>query len=84
MTTRRMEITVETERVIVLSRRGSLALAWCRECSTQVGTFSINDAVLAGFSPQAICRWAEAGKFHVVEPVGEPSFICLNSILERL
>jgi hypothetical protein len=83
-TTKRTEITIETHRVLVVHRRGSLLEGWCDRCDKQVGMFRLEEAALAGISLQAIRRHLEAGRFHFAAGGGELSFICLNSLLEHI
>jgi len=44
----------------------------------------MEDAGEAGLTPEAICERAIDGQIHLVEPGGGLSFICLNSVVERL
>lgn len=45
---------------------------------------SEQDAGEAGLTQEAICKWAEDGQLHLIELEGGLSFICLNSVVERL
>ena len=45
---------------------------------------SMEDAGEAGLTQEAIFERAEDGKLHLIEPGGGLSFICLNSVMERL
>jgi len=82
--TRTIEITFESSEVLVIKHRGKLAKAWCPRCGKRVGMISMEDAGEAGLTPEAICERAIDGQIHLVEPGGGLSFICLNSVVERL
>jgi hypothetical protein len=71
-------ITVETERVIVLSQ--ALIHEHCRQCDDEVGMLGIKEAaMLGGVSPRTIhCQIAE-GKLHAREADGQ-SLVCVRSL----
>ena len=79
--TKRVEITVETSRLVV--RRGvGEAPVWCDECSAPAHTVTPGEAAaLAGVSTGAVHRRAKAGRLHFVETAGSSPLICLNSLL---
>ena len=61
---RRTEITVETERTLVISGRHRAA-AWCPECRQGVVLLTAFEAAaLAGVSSYTVFAWAEAGRLH--------------------
>lgn len=75
---RKTTITVETERLIVLSR--SLVRGHCRECNKEVGMLSVNEAAMVGgLSPEAIRCQIEEHKLHTIETGGQ-TLVCLNSL----
>ena len=78
----RTEITVETREVMVMNRRGSLFQSWCGRCGQLTGMLRLEEAALAGMSPQLICRKIEAETLHLVEMADGMNFICLNSLLK--
>jgi hypothetical protein len=82
--TRTIEITFESSEVLVIRQRGKLAKAWCPHCGKRVGMIGMEDAGEAGLTQEAICERAEDGQLHLIEPGGGLSFICLNSVVERL
>jgi hypothetical protein len=45
---------------------------------------SMEEAGDAGLTVEAICKRAEDRQLHLIEPGGGLSFICLNSVVERL
>ena len=79
--TKRMEITVETSRLVI--RRGvGEAPVWCARCSAPAQTVTPGEAaVLAGVSAGTVYRRAGAGRLHFVETAGSSRLICLNSLL---
>ena len=43
-TTKRTEITIETDRIVVLSRRKVSVVSWCRECNQNVKMITADEA----------------------------------------
>ena len=74
----RTEITVEMDRIIVMSR--SRRSEWCSSCSRPVEMLSIDDAaLLAHVNTVTIFRWAMAGELHSSETADGLLLICPNS-----
>jgi hypothetical protein len=72
-------ITVETERVIVLSRL--LVREYCRECNQEVEMLAIQEAaIVSGLSQQTIRCRIEEDKLHATE-ANQQTLICCNSLL---
>ena len=82
MKAKRIEITIETNRVFVIHRRGDLLEGWCAHCDKQVSVIRLEEVALSGLSLQAIRGQMEAGLLHSTAATGEFSFLCLNSLLE--
>jgi hypothetical protein len=81
VTKRRTDITIETRRVLLISRpRGSLT-AWCSQCAAVVSVITPDEAaILILVSSRTIYRWVESDLLHFIEtPEGSLS-ICFNSI----
>jgi len=77
----RIEITVETDQILVIRRRP--APAWCRECAAQIETLTAEEAAsVAGVSLPTIYRMAEEGQIHSSETEDGRLRICLNSLLD--
>ena len=78
-------ITVETERLLVIS--GSHAPAtrlWCDECRAEVTMFGLDDAsALAGLSDRAIFQLAEAGSIHWIETAEGKALFCVPCLREQ-
>lgn len=79
--TKRTEITIETERVMVIRKCKSSILAWCPTCAKQVPMIKVDEAAnLARVSSRTIYRWVETGKVHFAETPEGMLWICLNSL----
>jgi hypothetical protein len=83
-TKKQTTITVETERVLIVSWRSGRCdsvPAWCTECGALVEQVSPEiAAALARVSPRTIYRWVEANRLHFTETAENRLLICLNSI----
>jgi hypothetical protein len=82
-TKRRIEITVESHRILVMHRRRLLE-GWCERCGKQVAMINLEEAALAGLSSQAITRQVEGGRFHFTASADGSTFICLKSLVEEI
>jgi excisionase family DNA binding protein len=81
--TRRTEITIETDRVVVIKKRKASILAWCPACAGQVQMVTPDEAaVIARVSSRTIYRWVEAGKLHFAETAEGFLLICPQSLLK--
>ena len=77
---RRIEITIETDRVLSISRRFA---AWCAACADLTAMVRVDEAAaLAGVSERTICWRMEAGQLHCTETPAGLRLICLNSLLK--
>jgi hypothetical protein len=80
-TTRRIEITVETDEVIVIRRLGRSVTGWCGECGAQVEMVTAEEAAcLAGVRWREMARRVEASRVHFAETPDGQMLICFNSI----
>lgn len=67
-TKRRTEITVETHKVMRITRRNVSSSAWCDECSDEVWMVTPEEAAaLGGVPTRLIYRWIEARRLHLIE-----------------
>ena len=80
-TKRRVEITLETHRILVIRRRSRLPGGWCERCGKQVAMIHLEEAAHAGLSSRAITHQVEEGLLHFTAAADGSSFICLNSLL---
>lgn len=78
---RRTEITIETERLVVVGGRKKRSNSWCAPCGRQVEALTTDEAaVLAGVTSRTIFSWVEAGSVHYTETPEGLLLICPNSI----
>ncbi|MGI9068840.1 MAG: hypothetical protein ACR2HX_20855 [Pyrinomonadaceae bacterium] len=83
MKQKRTEITIETERVLVVSRPSRVS-PWCAACGAQTEMATVDEAaILARVNSRTIYRRAEAGKLHVTETPEGLLLICSNSLKEE-
>ena len=80
-TKRRIEITVEKHRLVVLSGRNHSTNSWCRPCGMQVQMVTPDQAAqLCKVSTRAIYGLIENESLHFTETENGFSLICLQSI----
>ena len=80
-TKKRTEITIETERVIVIRHRRLPVRAWCQSCGEQVVMVTVDEAARAArVSARTLYRWVEAEKLHFVETAEGGLLICYESL----
>lgn len=79
---RRATITVETERVVVISgSQAAATMLWCDSCQAEVMMFGVGEATaLAGLSDRAIFQLAETGAIHFVETTEGKALFCVRSL----
>jgi hypothetical protein len=80
--TRRMKITVERERLLVVHQeKGSES--WCAECNATVTMLRpVEAAAVAAVSDRTIFRQIESQRLHFTETSQGAVLICLNSLLK--
>jgi ethanolamine utilization microcompartment shell protein EutL len=78
--TMRMRITIQTERLLVMSQGRSL-YSLCSACGDKVRMVTIDQAAtLAQASSREIYREVEAGMLHFIETTEGSVLICFNSL----
>lgn len=80
---RRTEITIETERLVVMARANGKRreLQWCFNCEEGVDMLTTDQsAIVARVSSRTIFRWAESGRVHSTETPDGLLLICPNSL----
>jgi len=78
---RKTQITIETDRVLVIHRPRRPVIAWCAECSDHVKMITPDEAAAVnGISTRAMYRWIEAERIHFTETHQGSLFVCLNSL----
>jgi hypothetical protein len=84
-TRRRTQITIETERVLIVNRRAGATQGWCEQCGAfvKLATPEIA-AALTGMSRRAVYRLIENGQVHFSESPSQspeaPISVCLESL----
>jgi hypothetical protein len=74
-------MTVETERLMVVTRPHGSIEGHCDACEARVRLIAVEEAsVLVGLSQRAIFRGVEVGCLHFTETPGGKLLICLNSL----
>jgi hypothetical protein len=80
-TKKRLEITIDTERVFVIRRGSRSATAWCGACGQRVTMITPDEAAItAHVSTRAVYRLVEAGRLHFLEVPDGLLLVCLNSL----
>jgi hypothetical protein len=81
---RKIQLTVETHQLLVISRTKGSSQGWCGECAEEVPLIKPEEAaVLAGVSPRTIYRRVEAGLVHFAESPEGSLLICVSSLLDE-
>lgn len=82
---RRATITVETERLVVISgSHAAVTMLWCEACQAEVTMFGLAEAsALAGLSDRAIFQLAETGAIHLVETTDGKALFCVRSLRQQ-
>jgi hypothetical protein len=85
MTKKIIEITVETERLLIVHRRYRAVQGWCARCDSEVEMVSpVEAALIAGVSPDTVSRMAETGAIHSGFTAEGEEVICLKSLREEV
>lgn len=80
-TKRRIEITVEKRRLVVMKRGRAPVLCWCADCDGQVAMLTPDQAAaIANVSSRTIYRRVEAGEMHYLETAEGHLLVCANSL----
>ena len=75
-----MEITFETERVVLVGNAKS-PIVWCEACPTPVRMLTVDEAAaLAASTSRSIYRRVEAGQLHFAETAAGRLYVCPNSL----
>lgn len=79
---RRISITVETERVLIVRRRRGPIRAWCDVCIAQAAFAPLGEVcALMTYDADTVRRLLAAGKLHSIKAPNAPPLICLRSAL---
>ncbi|HEY0405758.1 MAG TPA: hypothetical protein VGC89_08515 [Pyrinomonadaceae bacterium] len=79
---RKTEITVRTDRLVIVRRQPVAGVgAWCEGCAKPATMLSVDEAAaVARSSSRAIYRRVEADTLHFTETPEGRLLICLNSL----
>jgi hypothetical protein len=81
---KRTEITVETDRIMIIRRQRSIRV-WCQECGCEVDAVDLVEAgALTGMKGQALADCAQSRGWHVYEGQDGTGVICLESMLKAM
>jgi hypothetical protein len=79
---RKISITVETERVLIVRRRRGPIRAWCDVCIAQADFAPLREVcALMTYDADTVQRLLAAGKLHAINAPNAPPLICLRSAL---
>lgn len=82
--TRRKRVTVETERVVVISHLTGVA-GWCAACGTESEMLGPQEAAaVSGLSQRTIFHYIEAKGLHFTETDNGALLICISSLMKNL
>ena len=86
MKKRSAHITVETERVLVISSSHAAAASrWCDACQREVTMLGLDEAsAFTGLSDRAIFHLAETGTIHFVETAEGKALFCVTSLRDLI
>jgi len=81
---RKAKITVETERLLVISRAQRVVEHWCQECDATVRMIPLEEAAaVAGVSQRRLFNLAERREIHFMETADGQALFCANSLLTQ-
>ena len=79
---RKTEITIETERVLII-RRSQSRRAWCGECGREVDIVGLAEAAMLTGAGQSLLRDSAEGRgWHVSEDRNGAISVCLDSVVK--
>jgi hypothetical protein len=80
---KRTEITIETDRIMIIRRRNSKRL-WCAECGGEADMASLEQAgIVTGLAGKPLRDYAQARGWHISGQEGS-LLICLESLLKSM
>ena len=83
MQKRRVRVTIETERVLVISRIKDTFNDWCPSCNELVRLLRPEEAAVMTACMRASNQSLEIDKLHVIPNHAGMMNICLNSVLTQ-
>ena len=78
---RRVEITLERERLLVVERREVSITDWCAACGSRVRMVMPDEAAkLTGLTARIVYQLVEARRLHFLESAEASLFVCVESL----
>lgn len=85
VTKRRVEITFERERLVVVGSRSVSVTDWCEGCGSRARMVMPDEAAkLAGLTARAVYRLVEARRLHFLESSEAGLLVCLESLKQTV
>ena len=82
---RRTQITIQTDRTLIVRRSRSRARLRCAECGCEVEVVDLAEAeALTGMSQTRISDGAGANRWHCLQGEGDAVLVCLDSLLKAM
>ncbi|HEX8176239.1 MAG TPA: hypothetical protein VF543_14070 [Pyrinomonadaceae bacterium] len=83
MTIKRVEIIIETERIVQISSRSKSLIFWCVTCAKLMPAFTVDEtALVLRASREEVLRRLEAGQLHLLGNNAGPARVCSSSLLK--
>jgi hypothetical protein len=80
---KKAKITIETERLLVISRSRRQVERWCAACQNDVEFVGVEEAAaLVGVSQRRVFHLAETDLIHFQETTQGRALFCVNSLLK--
>lgn len=80
---KRIEIIIETERILLISRRSESYDLWCERCGQSLPMLTVEEAAaVLGVHVDEVFRRIEDQRLHSVQMTGRRMRICPNSLLK--
>jgi excisionase family DNA binding protein len=80
---KRTEIIIETERILLISRRSESYALWCERCGKSLPMLTVEEAAaVLRVQVDEIFRRIEDEQLHSVQLTGRRMRICPNSLLK--
>ena len=78
----KVEITIETERLLIIRRRRTFR-AWCQECGCEMDMIGVGEAdARTGTAGQMLSDGAAARGWHIAQGPDGTELVCLVSLLK--
>jgi hypothetical protein len=83
-THRKTEVTVETDRILII-RRQNVIRGWCQDCAGEADWVSLEEAgAIAGTSPATLRDHPQSQAWHFCEAPDGALLVCLASLLKSM